>query len=210
MHVFGLTGGIASGKSGVAAHFRAQGLSVIDADVVAREVVAPGTDGLRDIVSTFGPSVLLPTGELSRKRLGEIVFGDAEALRTLNRITHPRIAVRTQALISELAERGEPLACYEAALLVENGLADAFRPLVVVSVPEAEQRRRIVERDGLTEAEAQSRIEAQMPLADKVAAADHVIETRGSVDETRARSHEVLRRICTQFGVDPARYRLAM
>src|SRR5271155_4114768 len=130
MHLFGLTGGIASGKSAVAARLRAFGVPVIDADDVAREVVASGTEGLRAIVAEFGDGVLDAVGALDRKALGRVVFADDVKRKRLNAITHPLIGKRTRERAAELDRAGEPLACYEAALLVENGAQDAFRPLV--------------------------------------------------------------------------------
>ncbi|MDI1478796.1 dephospho-CoA kinase [Polyangium sp. y55x31] len=189
---FGLTGGIACGKSTVAARFREQGVQVIDADVVARQAVAPGTSGLMEIVKLFGEGVLRGDGTLDRAKLGTIVFGDEEKRRALNRILHPRIGARTMMLAQELAQRGEPLACYEATLLVENGMQDAFRPLVVVTAPEAVQVARTMARDGIDEKSALARIRAQMPVAEKVKVADHVIDTSGTMEETIRRADEVL------------------
>jgi dephospho-CoA kinase len=206
VHLFGLTGGIASGKSTVAARLRAHGVPVIDADELAREVVEPGTDGLRAIVEAFGESVLDASGALDRKALARIVFGDAGARRRLNAITHPKIGQRTAALAEDLARAGEPLGCYEAALLVENGVVDMFRPLVVVSCPEAVQIERVRSRDEASRDEAIARIAAQKPLAEKVAVADFVIDTDGPIERSRERTDEVLRAICEKLGVDPARY----
>src|SRR5437899_525791 len=123
MHLFGLTGGIASGKSAVAARLRARGVPVIDADALAREVVAKGSEGLAEIVKAFSEDVLAPDGSLDRKRVADRVFHDANARRTLNAITHPLIGALTSRRAAELASRGEPLACYEAALIVENHMA---------------------------------------------------------------------------------------
>jgi len=193
--VFGLTGGLASGKSTVAARLRAQGVPVLDADQIAREVVAPGTPGLGAVVEAFGPGILLPDGSLDRPRLAELVFSDPDRRSRLNAILHPRIGAASAAGVAELAARGETLACYEAALLVENGLADAFRPLVVVAVPEGEQVARAMARDRATEEQVRARIAAQLPLATKVAAADHVIDNGGSRAETERRTDEVLAEI---------------
>jgi dephospho-CoA kinase len=206
VHLFGLTGGIASGKSTVAARLRARGVPVVDADEVAREVVAPGTEGLSAVVDAFGPGVLAPDGALDRKALAAIVFADETGRRRLNAITHPRISVRTMERSAEIAARGEPLACYEAALLVENGAADAFRPLVVVACPEEVQIARVEARDHATRAEAVARIRAQKPLAEKVAVADFVIETSGTLEDTMRRTDEVLVAICERLRVDVARY----
>ena len=135
LHLFGLTGGIGSGKSTVADRFRA-----------TREVVEAGTEGLAAVVEAFGEGVLGPDGTLDRAALAAVVFGDDAKRRRLNAILHPRIAARTMERSAALEASGEPLACYEAALHVENGLADAFRPLVVVAVPEDVQVARAVAR----------------------------------------------------------------
>jgi dephospho-CoA kinase len=206
VHLFGLTGGIASGKSTVAARLRAHGVPVIDADELAREVVEPGTEGLRAIVEAFGDGVLDASGALDRKALARIVFADPGARRRLNAITHPRIGQRTAALAQDLTRAREPLACYEAALLVENGVVDMFRPLVVVSCPQPVQIERICARDGASRDEAVARIAAQKPLAEKVAVADFVIDTDGPMERSWQRTDDVLRAICERLGVDPARY----
>lgn len=206
MHIFGLTGGIASGKSSVAARFRARALPVIDADLLAREVVAPGTSGLEEIVRVFGPRVLGETGALDRQALARIVFSDDSARRQLNAITHSRIMRLMVERAAELERAGEPLACFEAALLVENNMADAFRPLVVVSCTEEVQLARILARDNGSREEAVARIRAQKPLAAKVAAADHVIDTNGTTEQSGLRADEVLRAICAGAKVDPGRY----
>jgi dephospho-CoA kinase len=208
VHLFGLTGGIASGKSTVAGRLRAHGVPVIDADELAREVVQPGTDGLRAIVETFGEVVLDRAGTLDRKALARIAFSDDAARRRLNAITHPRIAQRTAERADELGRAGERLCCYEAALLIENGVAGMFRPLVVVSCPEAVQIDRIRSRDESSREDAMARIAAQKPLAEKVAAADFVIDTDGPIERSRERTDEVLRAICEKLGIDPALYAL--
>ncbi len=195
MLLFGLTGGLASGKSTVAARLRALGVPVIDADALAREVVAPGTPGLAAVAAAFGPSVLLPDGSLDRPGLAARVFSDPEQRRRLNAIVHPLIGAASAARVADLAAKGEAIACYEAALLVENGLAEGFRPLVVVAVPEAVQVARAMARDAATEEQARARIAAQLPLAAKVAAADYVIDNGGSREETERRTDEVLREI---------------
>ena len=206
MHLFGLTGGIASGKSAVAARVRERGVPVIDADELAREAVAPGTTGLDAIVERFGRDVLLENGSLDRKKLAAIVFGDEEKRKALNAIVHPHVTTLTFKEASRLRDEGEALACYEAALIVENGVAAAFRPLVVVSAPEELQVARAIARDGSTPEEARARIRAQMPLAEKVAVADFVIENTGSLDELARRTDEVLARICSRLNVDPDMY----
>lgn len=192
IRVFGLTGGLASGKSSVARMFRARGVPVIDADLLAREVVEKGSEGLAEVVKAFGEEVLLPDGSMDRAKVAEIVFTDPEKRRALNRIVHPRIGALTAQRIQELDAAGEPLACYEAALLVENGLADAFRPLVVVIVPEETQVARAMARDAATEEHVRARVAAQLPLAAKLAAADFVIDNGGDPATTERRVDEVL------------------
>ena len=206
MHLFGLTGGIASGKSTVAARFRSRRLPIVDADALAREVVAPGTDGAAAIAATFGARFFDASGALDRKALGRLVFSDPEARRRLEAITHPRIGELVRERARALDAAGEPLAGYEAALIVENGTQDLFRPLVVVACPTVVQVARLRARDGLSEKEALARVLAQKPLAEKVAVADHVIDTAGTREATDAQVDAVLRAICFAAGVDPARY----
>jgi dephospho-CoA kinase len=201
MHLFGLTGGIASGKSTVAARFAARGVPVLDADALAREVVLPGTDGLAEIRATFGEAVLQVDGTLDRKALAAIVFKDEAQRRRLNAITHPRIAARTAACSAELAARGEAIACYEAALIVENGFADAFRPLVVVAAPLHLQVERAVSRDGATPDEARARIAAQTSLEEKTKIADFVISNDADLVALERAADDVLDRVCTRVGV---------
>jgi dephospho-CoA kinase len=206
MHLFGLTGGIASGKSTAAARFRARGVPVIDADELAREVVAPGSEGLRAAVEAFGAGVLTADGGLDRKAVARIVFADLAARKRLEGITHPRITRLSIERAAALGEQGEPLACYEAALIVENGVADAFRPLVVVACSEELQIARVQSRDGATADEARARIRAQKPLAEKVALADFVIDTSGTLAQGADRADEALAAVCARVGVDVARY----
>jgi dephospho-CoA kinase len=206
LRVFGLTGGIGSGKSTVARRFAARGLPVIDADVLAREVVAPGTPGLAEVIQAFGRSVIGPEGHLDRAALAARVFGDPQARTRLNGILHPRIRDRFAERRAELDQAGEPLACYEAPLLVEVGLAESLRPLVVVALDEELQLARVMARDGATEEHARARIAAQLPLSEKVALADYVIDNRGDERDTLAQADRVLDAIASSLGVDPARY----
>ncbi|MCA9557881.1 MAG: dephospho-CoA kinase [Myxococcales bacterium] len=184
--LIGLTGGIACGKSTVADALRARGAVIVDADQVARDVVAPGTPGLAAVVEAFGEGVLDADGRLDRSALGARVFGDEGARRRLEGILHPLIAQESMVQLQAAAADGPPLVVYDAALLVESGRADLFRPLVVVSAPEAVQRERLMARDGLDRAAAEARIAAQMPVADKAAVADHVIDNGGDLAATAA------------------------
>ena len=190
----GLTGGIASGKSTVAARFRALGVPIVDADQLAREVVEPGSDGLAEILHTFGPDVLDGQGALDRKKLGAIVFDDPEARKKLERITHPRIAALSMQRMAQLATSGAPYGLYEAALLVENGAHRAMNGLIVVACKPETQLARVMARDGLDADAAKARLAAQMPLAEKLAAATWVIWNDGdrstleaAVDDTHER-----------------------
>jgi dephospho-CoA kinase len=203
--VFGLTGGLGSGKSSVAGHYRELGLPVIDADALARAVVAPGSAGLAEIVREFGPD-MLREGALDRRRLADVVFTDPAARERLEAITHPRIQARRDELLGELEAAGEPLVGYEVPLLFERGLEAGLRPVVVVSVPEALQIERAMLRDHSTEAMVRARLDAQLPLAEKAARADYVIDNAGPLATTLVAADEVLRQICTAVGVDPERY----
>jgi len=185
MRVIGLTGGIASGKSTAARTLGELGARIVDADQVARDIVAPGQPALAEIVRTFGREVLQPDGALDRKRLGAIIFADAEKRRLLNAITHPRIAMETQARLAKLREENLPVAIYEAALLVENGVHKALDGLIVVACDEATQLARLIGRDGYSEEDARARIAAQAPIADKVAAATWVVDTSGPLADTK-------------------------
>ncbi len=181
----GLTGGIATGKSTIAGFFRALGVPIVDADQVARELVEPGQPALAAIVETFGTDVL--KGErLDREALGARVFGDAEARRKLNGILHPRIAMESGRQLMEAAKGDVPYVMYEAALLVENGMAKAFAALVVVTVSPETQLQRLMGRDASARADAEKRIASQMPLSEKEAAADFVLRNDGSLEEAKA------------------------
>ncbi len=186
MRVIGLTGGIASGKSAAARILSELGARVVDADAVARDIVAPGEPALAEIAKKFGAEMIQRDGTLDRKRLGAAIFGDAEKRRALNAITHPRIAVATQARLAELRAEGVPVAVYEAALLVENGIHHGLDGLIVVTCDEATQLARLIARDGYTEADARARIAAQAPNADKLAAATWVVDTSGPLADTKA------------------------
>ncbi len=191
--LFGLTGGFASGKSSVAAHWKERGLPIIDADELAREVLAPGTPGLGEVERAFGRGVMNKAGALDRRQLASLVFADGEARKTLEAITHPLIVAATLQRAS-------------ASLLVERGLADLFRPLVVVASDERHQIARALARDRMSEAEAKARLSAQLPLKDKLAAADYVIENDGDLDGLSERADDVLDDICKKAGVAPSRY----
>ncbi len=185
MKVIGLTGGIGSGKSAVARMLGELGAPVIDADLIAREVVEPGEPALAEIARAFGSGVLDERGALDRKKLGALVFADETRRRTLNGILHPRIGARTQERLASLRESGAPVAIYEAALLVENKIHLGMDGLIVVAADEARQRERVAARDALSPDEVDARLRAQAPLDEKLRAATWVIDNNGSLDETR-------------------------
>jgi len=178
----GLTGGIGSGKSTVARALAARGIAVIDADQLARDVVAPGTPTHGAIAARW-PDAIGGDGKVDRRKLGRIVFGDATARRALEALTHPAIAALAQERARELAARGCTLAVYEASLLVETGRHKELDGLVVVTAPAAVRIARVMERDHITEAEARARLTAQLPEEQKVAAATHVLVNDGSEEE---------------------------
>jgi dephospho-CoA kinase len=206
VHVFGLTGGFASGKSTVVKRFRERGVPVLEADDLAREVVLPDSDGLRAVVEAFGPEILDERGGLDRKKLGARVFADPKERARLEGVTHPRIRALQKERMAELAARGEPLACYEAPLLVEVGLHAELRPLVVVVADEAIAIERARSRDGLDADAVRARLRAQLPLEKKRALADYVIDNSGSLATTLEETDQVLDAVCRSVGVPPDRY----
>jgi dephospho-CoA kinase len=195
LKVFGLTGGIGSGKSTAAALFRERGVPVVDADELAREAVAPGSDGLAQVAAAFGADLVGADGALDRKRLAAMVFADETARKRLNAITHPIVRRLSQERFAELDRQGVELAAYDVPLLFEVGLDAVLRPVVLVATSETTQIKRILARDGATEAEARARIAAQLPLAEKRARADHVLENDGSRAELAAQVDALLSRL---------------
>ncbi len=185
MKVIGLTGGIASGKSTASRILRELGAPVVDADVLAREVVEPGTEGWRQVIEAFGHGIVLPGGQLDRRRLARLVFADEAARGRLNAIIHPRVRERMQAAVEEARTAGEPAVVLDVPLLMEGGLDAACDQVWVVYVDEETQLFRLMQRDGLPPEEARRRIAAQLPLREKAARADVVIYNTGAVEETR-------------------------
>ncbi len=181
----GLTGSIATGKSTVSRMFAHLGAHIIDADLLAREVVMPGQAAHARIVEEFGPQVVQEDGSLDRKALGAVVFADAAKRKRLEEITHPAIGARQQRILSVLDEEAfEGVVIWDAALLFEGGgVAKMDRVVVVYADPETE-RRRLMERDGLSDADARARIASQMPIAEKARLAHHVIDNSGTREET--------------------------
>ena len=178
--IIGLTGGIACGKSTVAEQLRHHGIPVVDADALARDVLAPGTPGLEAVRARFGPEVQAPDGALDRRALGRTVFASPEKRAQLEAIKHPAIALASATAFQQLAQAGHPIAVYEAALLVETGRHRQFPALVVVTAAPDLQRARLLARDpDLTPADADARIAAQMPLDEKRRVATYLIDNDG-------------------------------
>jgi dephospho-CoA kinase len=186
----GLTGSIAVGKSFVCDRFRELGCHVLDADTTARQVVEPGSLGLRRIVDEFGEDVLLPTGELDRKRLARIVFGDDGKRNLLNSIVHPLVIEQQDRWITE-CEKLDPngIAIIDAALMIEAGSYSRFDKIIVVWCEAAVQLRRLIERDNLSEQEAKKRIGAQLSQEEKKRFADYLIDTSAGFEDAR---HQVV------------------
>lgn len=179
-----LTGGIATGKSFCLAAFAALGAATIDADLLAREVVAPGSPGLSRVTARFGSSIVRPDGTLDRAALGRIVFTDRAARADLEAIIHPAVYSRIREWSANLPA-GTRIAIADIPLLFETGQEHQFDTVIVCACEPAEQIRRIQVRDRLSEAEARDRLNAQWPIAEKVMRADHVIRTDGPMDDTR-------------------------
>lgn len=187
-----LTGGIATGKSTVLRMLTARQVPTIDADALAREVVAPGTPGLDAIIERFGRGVVEASGALDRRALAALVFADPHARRDLERIVHPAVYTAIRAWIAGLPQETS-LAVADIPLLFETGHQGDFDQVVVVACSPEEQLRRVMDRDGASETEARARLDAQWPIADKVARADHVIWTTGPRAETERQVDELVR-----------------
>jgi len=177
----GLTGGIGAGKSEVSRRLEAYGAVLVDADAIAREVVAPGTPGLAEIVAEFGPGVLRPDGSLDRVRLGEIVFADPGRLAKLNAIVHPRVGLRMAEL--ERAASPDAIVVHDVPLIAENDLAAGYDLVVVVDAPEAKRLRRLVRQRGMSREQAQARMAAQADREQRLAVAGMVIDNSGTLAE---------------------------
>ena len=182
MLTVGLTGGIGSGKSTVSGLLASYGAVVIDADLLAREVVSPGTPGLGAIVEAFGPGVLLPGGGLDRPALGAIVFGDPGQLARLNAIVHPLIAERTADLLRAAESAGAPVVVHDIALLIENGLAGQYDEVVVVLAGPEVQLDRLVRLRGMADADARARMAVQASDEQRLAVATQVLHNAGSLE----------------------------
>ncbi len=198
LHV-GLTGNIASGKSHAAQVFTELGAHILDADVIARELVEPGTETYREVVRMFGPEVVRDGGAIDRRLLGQIIFNDPSKRAMLNSVVHPGVRTEIVKRIAALERKGEGgIIVIDAALMVETGSYRAYDRLVVVRCNAAQQLLRLMKRDNLSETEARARMAAQMPADEKARVADYVIDTSGSFEETRAQVESVYRALVVE------------
>jgi len=190
-----LTGGIATGKSHVLAVFTALGVPTIDADILARETVAPGTPGFEAVKGRFGQAILDATGALDRRKLGDIVFADAQARRDLEAIIHPAVVAAIDRWFMRLEGAAAGFAIADIPLLFETGREHQYDIIIVTACEMQTQIRRLMARDRITEADARQRISAQLPIDEKVRRADYVIRTDGMVAEQNAQVHAVYQRL---------------
>jgi dephospho-CoA kinase len=193
--LIGLTGGIASGKSTVARILERLGAAVINADVLAREVVEPGTEAWKEIVQAFGNEVLQPDQTLDRQKLRALIFNQPEARKKLESIIHPRVRTLAEERIREHGAAGYAVVVYEVPLLFEGKLHEWLRPVILVACNLDTQRQRLQQRDRLGAAEAQKHIDAQMSLEEKRRLADYVIENNGSLDDLERQVQRILEKI---------------
>lgn len=197
MKLVGLTGGIASGKSTVAEILKRQGAAIINADVLAREVVEPGHQAWTEIVNTFGTAVLQPDRALDRQKLRAIIFDDPDARKKLESIIHPQVRALAEQRIREHAAAGYAVIVYEVPLLFEGNLQEWLRPVILVACDVDTQRNRLQSRDNLSAAQAQKHIVAQMSLEEKRRLADYVVENNGSLEDLERQVQAVLEKIKT-------------
>ena len=194
--IAGLTGGIASGKSTVAAMLAEAGARIVDADRIAHQVVLKGEPAWQDIVDHFGSGILARDGQIDREALGAIVFNDTEAKKALNGIVHPRVFETMAQEIQSLAEAHPgDLIIMDVPLLIESGLHASLPIVILVYVPETMQQERLMRRDGLNAADAAARIRAQMPIDAKRAHAHYIVDNTGDLDATRRQVLDIYRKI---------------
>ena len=185
MKTIGLTGGIACGKSSVATLLKERGIPVIDADQVARDVVEPGSPALQEIVRAFGHDIQHEDGTLNRKALGEVVMQSTEKRQQLNAITHPKIRLAIATQLQEYRQDGHSFCIVEAALMIETGSHTLYDALVVVTCSPQVQQERLMHREGFDSETAKKWIASQMPLSEKEAHADILIDNSGTREELR-------------------------
>ncbi len=195
MKVIGLTGGIGSGKSTVSQFLAELGTVIVDADRVGHEAFKPGTELWREVVAAFGRQIVTPSGDIDRKKLGEIVFGNAESLSQLNQIMHPRMYDMVKAQLEEYQRQGLGVVVLEAPLLIEANWTSLVDEVWVTVASEATVLKRLQERTGLSKEESLARIRSQLPSEERIKHADVVINTDCSLDEVKTRVKELWDRL---------------
>ncbi|XP_013778450.1 uncharacterized protein LOC106463026 [Limulus polyphemus] len=201
MLLIGLTGGIATGKSTVANKLRDLGIVIIDADVIAREVVEPGKPAWKKIKAEFGEEILLPNGELNRPLLGEVVFSEPDKRRKLNSITHPQIYKEIFWKCLKMLISGHQYVILDLPLLFESGkMVKYVSKVIVVTCDENQQLERLMMRNNFTRNEAENRISAQLSLQEKCQMADFVIDNSGDINQTHKQVHQVVSQLNQSYG----------
>ncbi|QIG40836.1 dephospho-CoA kinase [Microbacterium sp. 4R-513] len=196
MPLVALTGGIASGKSTIAARLAEHGAVVVDADQIVRDVQQPGSPVLADIAAEFGASMIRPDGSLDRAALGGRVFGDDAAVKRLNAIVHPAVRLESARRFAKaFADDADGVVVYDVPLLVEARVDDPWELIIVAHAPADVRQRRLVELRGMSETDAAARIGSQVPDEARLAVADVVIDTAGSIDETLGQTDDVWERL---------------
>lgn len=198
MITFGLTGGIACGKSAVTKTFRANDIPIVDADMIAREVVVPGSIGLEQVINIFGKEYLQADGTLDRIALGKLVFNDKNAMKLINGIMAPLINHESRRQQRAMHIRGWKIVGYDAALIIEQGNVEKYRPLIVVACPRDTQIERLMSRNSLTREDAVARIDSQIPVEEKVKIADYVIDTSGTIEESVSQTEKIIQKLRNQ------------
>lgn len=191
----GLTGGIASGKSTAANLLKEMGLPVINLDKISREIMKKGTPGYREVLSTFGQTILKEGKKIDRKKLGKLIFENPTMRKKLETITHPLILKRMEEKISQFEEEGAKVVIVEVPLLIETDLMDKFDQIWLVYVDDGTQIERLMKRDNLSREEAILRLNAQIPLEDKKAYADQVITNHGNIEDLKEQLNKLWREI---------------
>jgi len=191
MLVIGLTGGIGTGKTQVSEMLEKLGAAIVNADLLGHQIYVPQSEAWREVVEVFGEEVLAPNGEIDRTKLGPIVFGDLEALKKLNAITHPKIYALADESLKKLSEEGSEVAVLEAALLIEAKWTPLVNEVWVTTAPEQDVVKRIQERNGFTEEAIRSRIASQMTQEERITHADVIIENEGDLTELKTKIHKL-------------------
>lgn len=195
--IIGLTGGIATGKSTVTNVLKQRGQAIVDSDLIAREVVAPNRSAYNQIVAHFGTHILLPNLELDRAKLGQLIFSNPNERKVLEGITHPAIFAEMDMQIAQAKRNGHQLVFLDVPLLIETGMHQKVDKVVLVYANQQTQLTRLMARDQMSKVDAEKRIAAQMPIEEKRAYADFIIENNGSIEQLELQINELLTALLT-------------